>query len=140
MLFVTVTLVHVADSKKQLDADTEALLSVGRKHICQFEVLKYQQLDGLNTALPYGLRKVDALRTLTTESTAVLMPFRAQEINHQDGIYCGQNAISKNPLFVNRSSLQNGNSFILGVSGSVCLGRKREHEVRLLRACLLGDP
>ena len=118
MLFVTVTLVHVADSKKQLDADTEALLSVGRKHICQFEVLKYQQLDGLNTALPYGLRKVDALRTLTTESTAVLMPFRAQEINHQDGIYCGQNAISKNPLFVNRSSLQNGNSFILGVSGS----------------------
>ena len=118
MLFVTVTLVHVADSKEQLDTDTEALLSVGRKHICQFEVLKYQQMEGLNTVLPYGIRKIDALRTLTTESTAVLMPFRAQEINHKNGIYCGQNAISKNLIFVNRTELLNGNGFILGVSGS----------------------
>lgn len=118
MMFVTVTLVHVADSKKQLDTDTEALLSVARKHICQFQTLKYQQLDGLNTALPYGLRKINALRTLTTESAAVFMPFQAQEINHPEGIYCGQNAISKNLLFVNRSSLLNGNGFVLGVSGS----------------------
>ena len=118
MMFVTVTLIHMADSKKQLDADTEALLSVGRKHICTFDVLKYQQLDGLNTVLPYGLRKIDALRTLTTESTAVLMPFQAQEINHKDGIYCGQNVISKNLLFVNREEMLNGNGFVLGVSGS----------------------
>ena len=118
MMFVTVTLVHVADSKKQLDTDTEALLSVARKHICQFQTLKYQQLDGLNTTLPYGLRKINALRTLTTESAAVFMPFQAQEINHHEGIYCGQNAISKNLLFVNRSSLLNGNGFVLGVSGS----------------------
>ena len=118
MMFVTVTLIHVADSKKQLDTDTEALLSVARKHICQFQTLKYQQLDGLNTALPYGLRKINALRTLTTESAAVFMPFQAQEINHPKGIYCGQNAISKNLLFVNRSSLLNGNGFVLGVSGS----------------------
>ena len=118
MMFVTVTLVHVAGSKKQLDTDTEALLSVARKHICQFQTLKYQQLDGLNTTLPYGLRKINALRTLTTESAAVFMPFQAQEINHPEGIYCGQNAISKNLLFVNRSSLLNGNGFVLGVSGS----------------------
>lgn len=118
MMFVTVTLVHVADSKKQMDTDTEALLSVARKHICQFQTLKYQQLDGLNTTLPYGLRKINALRTLTTESAAVFMPFQAQEINHPEGIYCGQNAISKNLLFVNRSSLLNGNGFVLGVSGS----------------------
>lgn len=118
MMFVTVTLVHVADSKKQLDTDTEALLSVARKHICQFQTLKYQQLDGLNTTLPYGLRKINALRTLTTESAAVFMPFQAQEINHPEGIYCGQNAISKNLLFVNRGSLLNGNGFVLGVSGS----------------------
>ena len=118
MMFVTVTLIHVADSKKQLDTDTEALLSVARKHICQFQTLKYQQLDGLNTTLPYGLRKINALRTLTTESAAVFMPFQAQEINHPEGIYCGQNAISKNLLFVNRSSLLNGNGFVLGVSGS----------------------
>ncbi len=75
-------------------------------------------MDGLNTVLPYGLRKIDALRTLTTESTAVLMPFSAQEINHKNGIYCGLNAISKNLIFVNRTELLNGNGFILGVSGA----------------------
>ena len=118
MMFAVVTLVHAADSLEQLNTDTEALLAVGRKHICSFDVLKYQQLQGLNTALPYGLRKIDALRTLTTESTAVLTPFRAQEINHENGVFCGRNAISKNLIFVNRGELLNGNGFILGVSGS----------------------
>ncbi len=56
------------------------LLTTARKHLCQFSPLTWQQMDGLNTALPYGLRKINAIRTLTTESTAVFIPFRAQEI------------------------------------------------------------
>ncbi len=118
MLFGLVTLVHTADSKKQLDRDTETLLSIGRKHLCQIGILKYQQLDGLNTALPYGIRKINAMRTLTTESAAVLMPFRAHEIMDVGGTYCGVNAISNNLIIVNRKNLINGNGFILGVSGS----------------------
>jgi hypothetical protein len=55
-------------------------LTTARKHLCQFAMLKYQQMDGLNTALPIGLRKINALRTLTTGSLAVLIPFRVQEI------------------------------------------------------------
>ena len=51
------------------------------EHLCQFAVLKYQQMDGLNTALPFGVRKIDALRTLTTESLAVFIPFRVQEMS-----------------------------------------------------------
>ncbi|UQZ85370.1 AAA-like domain protein [Paenibacillus konkukensis] len=118
MMFGLLTMVHVADSKEQLDSDTETLLTTARKHLCQFSMLSYQQMDGLNTVLPYGLRKVHALRTLTTESTAVFIPFRAQEIVHPDGIYYGQNIISKNMVVANRKQLLNGNSFILGVSGS----------------------
>ena len=68
MMFAVLTMVHTADSKEQLDNDTEALLTTARKHLCQFAVLKYQQMDALNTALPFGVRKIDALRTLTTES------------------------------------------------------------------------
>src|SRR5699024_5465797 len=69
MMFGLLTMVHMADSKKQLDSDTETLLSVARKHLCQLSILKWQQVDGLNTVLPYGIRKINALRTLTTEST-----------------------------------------------------------------------
>ena len=118
MMFGLLTMVHMADSKKQLDSDTETLLSVARKHLCQLSILKWQQVDGLNTVLPYGIRTINALRTLTTESTAVLIPFHTQEIMQPGGIYYGQNAVSKNMLVADRRKLLNGNSFRLGVSGS----------------------
>ena len=91
---------------------------MGRKHLCQLSTLRWQQKDGLDTVLPYGLRRIQALRTLTTESTAVLIPFRAQEILQPGGIYYGQNAVSKNMIVADRTKLLNGNSFRLGVSGS----------------------
>jgi len=118
MVFANVTLVHMADTLEQLDADTETLCSIGRKALCQFAVLRYQQEDGLNTALPYGLRRIKTTRTLTTESAAVLMPFRVQEIQDAGGIYYGVNAVSKNLLICNRKKLLNPHGFILGVSGS----------------------
>src|SRR5574344_955798 len=118
MFLSVLTMVHTADTKEQLDNDTESLLTTARKHLCQFATLKWQQMDGLNTAMPFGVRKIDALRTLTTESLAVFMPFRVQEINHENGIYYGQNVISKNMIIADRRQLLNGNSFILGVSGS----------------------
>lgn len=118
MFLSVLTMVHTADSKEQLDNDTESLLTTARKHLCQFSILKYQQMDGLNTVMPFGVRKIDALRTLTTESLAVFIPFRVQEINHENGIYYGQNVISKNMIIADRRQLLNGNSFILGVSGS----------------------
>lgn len=118
MFLSVLTMVHTANSKEELDNDTEALLTIVRKHLCQFGILKFQQMDGLNTAMPFGGRKIDALRTLTTESLAVFMPFRVQEIRHENGIYYGQNVISKNMIIADRKQLLNGNSFILGVSGS----------------------
>ena len=116
MMFAVVTLTHLADSLEQLDQDTESLQS--RTRGCEFSILKYQQEDGLNTVLPYGLRRIEAVRTLTTESTAVLMPFKSQEIQDRGGIYYGVNAVSHNLIICNRSNLLNGNGFILGVSGS----------------------
>lgn len=118
MMFAVLTMVHTADTKKQLDDDTEALLTIARQNLCQFSVLKWQQLDGLKTVLPFGVRKIDAFRTLTTESLAVFMPFRVQEVCDKNGIYYGQNVISKNMIIADRKQLLNGNSFILGVSGS----------------------
>lgn len=118
MIHGNITLVHLADTLEQLNADTEALQSIGQERACQFSVLRYQQEDGLNTALPYGLRPITTTRTLTTESAAVLMPFRVQEIQDAGGIYCGVNAVSQNLLICNRKQLLNPHGFILGVSGS----------------------
>ena len=118
MLLCCVTMTHTAPSMEELDSDTESLLSVARKHLCQMSTLKYQQSDGLNTVLPYGVRTIDTLRTMTTESTAVLMPFKTQELFDGGGICYGHNIISKNLIVINRKNLLNGNGFVFGVSGS----------------------
>ena len=118
MIHANVTLVHLADSLEQLDADTKALMSFGGGERCEFTMLSFQQEDGLNTALPYGLRRLTHSRTLTTESAGVLMPYRVQEIQDAGGIYYGINAVSKNLLICNRKKLLNPHGFILGVSGS----------------------
>lgn len=118
MMFANLTLVITADSKEQLDADTETILITARKHLCQIVPLKYQQMDGLNTVLPIGVRKIETLRTLTTESLATLNPFRVQEIIDKGGIYYGENAISHNLIMVNKENLLNQSSFLLGVPGS----------------------
>ncbi len=117
MMQGVLTMVITADSKEQLDSDTESILSVARKNMCQLAVLKYQQVDGLNTVLPIGTRKIDAFRTLTTESLAVFMPFKVQEIQEKGGIYLGENAISHNLILCNRENLMNQSGIVLGVPG-----------------------
>ena len=134
--FVTVTLIHLADSKKQLDGDTATLISTGRKYSCEFEVLKYRQREGMDTALPYGLRRIDALRTMTTENAATLMPFRAQSIEHTRGNYCGRNKITGNLIFIDRGKLQNGNSLVLGISGS---GKSVYAKTEMFQLAARGD-
>lgn len=118
MMFAVITLAITADTKEQLDSDTEAVLSVARKHMCQLATLKFQQLNGLNTALPIGARKINAFRTLTTESLAVFIPFKVQEIQDKGGIYFGENAISHNLIMCNKANLLNQSAFLLGVPGA----------------------
>lgn len=118
MMLCVLTIVHLADSKAELDADTDALLKVAADHMCQMAVLRYQQLDGLNTALPIGTRKIDTFRTLTTESLAVFMPFKVQEIQEPGGIYFGENAISHNLILCNMNNLLNQSMMLLGIPGS----------------------
>ncbi len=119
MLFATINLTIASNSLKELEQDTESIQSIARKHLCDFTSLTFQQMDGLYTSLPFGLHKLpNTWRTLTTESTAVLMPFATQEIQHRNGIYYGLNFISKNMIIADRRELMNANGFILGVSGS----------------------
>ena len=118
MMLGVITMVIMADSLEELEQDTESVLATARKHMCQMAVLKYQQFDGLNTVLPIGTRRIDALRTFTTESLAVFGPFKTQEIQEPGGIYLGENAISHNLIVCNRENLMNQSSIITGVPGS----------------------
>lgn len=118
MLFGVLTMVHTARTKSELDSDTEMILAIARRHMCQMAKLKYQQMDGLNTVLPLGIRKINALRTLTTRSMSIFLPFNVQEIFEAGGVCVGENAISHNPLLLNIANLMNQSMFLLGIPGS----------------------
>ena len=120
MMLCNITIVHLAETLEELDKDTETLKSIARKYVCGLETLYFakRQLDGLVTALPIGVNKLNITRTLLTESAAVFIPFRAQEIMDKGGIWYGQNAITNNPILCNKDNLQNPNAFVLGVPGS----------------------
>ena len=118
MVLAVLTMIHLADTKEQLDADTEALLKVGTEKFCQLAVMRYQQFDGMNTALPIGTRKIDTFRTMTTESLAAFMPFKVQEIQEPGGIYIGENAVSRNLILCNMENLMNQSMMLLGIPGS----------------------
>lgn len=118
MMFALVTIVHLANSKAELDRDTEALQAKAASRMCRLGILRYQQLPGLQTALPFGVRRINALRTLTTEALAVLTPFKSREIMEPGGFYLGNNQTTGNPILLDRALLQNPNLFLLGIPGS----------------------
>ena len=70
------------------------------------------------SVLPLGYSRLKIRRTLTTESTAILMPFNTQELIQINGMYYGLNAVSRNMIMFNRINLKNPNGFILGSPGS----------------------
>ncbi|MDD2402313.1 MAG: ATP-binding protein [Clostridia bacterium] len=118
MYLTNIIIVHMADTKESLDKDTEVINAVARKYICQMGTLNYQQEDALNSVVPLGVNRLKIDRCLTTESTAIFVPFTSQELVQKDGMYYGLNAVSKKVIMFNRKSLKNANGFILGSPGS----------------------
>lgn len=117
MMLAVMTMVVTADTKEQLESETESIKAIAQNRLCQVATLNYRQLDGLNTVLPIGPLKIRSFRTLTTESLAVFMPFKVQEIQEEGGMYFGENAISGNLILCNKENLQNQSSMVLGVPG-----------------------
>lgn len=110
---------EVSEIEREIEEIRNKISSYKNEHLmCQLAVLKFQQFDGLNTVLPIGTRRINAFRTLTTESLAVFMPFKVQEVQDKGGIYFGENAISHNLIMCNKANLLNQSAFLLGVPGS----------------------
>ncbi len=137
LLLSHITIVHCADSLKDLNEDTDALKTTARQQGCELVELALQQEDGMITALPFGINRFigkdgSRLRTLTTESLASFIPFTVQELLDKNGIYYGQNKLNKSPLFINRKDGMNGNAVILGSSGSGKSFKKKEELAAIL--------
>ncbi|MGN1196801.1 MAG: VirB4-like conjugal transfer ATPase, CD1110 family [Acetatifactor sp.] len=136
LYYVAVTIILMAESKEELDSMTEMVETIGKRNSVTIEEHYLKQREALNTALPIGVRQVETMRTMLTQSLAVLMPFNVQELNDRSGCYYGINQVSKNINIGNRKRLINGNGFVFGVPGS---GKSHFCKMELGQVFLAGE-
>lgn len=140
LMLSILSIVHTADSREQLDKDTAAFENVAGANSCRFAVLRWQQIAGLQNALPFGIRTLNHYRTLTTKAVAAFMPFRVENIMHPNGLYFGQNQINLAPIIPDKKELVNGNAWIFGVpGGGKSMFAKQEIIMRFLKETKNAD-
>ena len=82
------SIILMAESKKELESVCETVETIGKRNSSTIDAHYLKRREALNTALPTGVRHVETMRTLLTQSLAVLMPFNVQELNDSTGNYC----------------------------------------------------
>ena len=120
MFLVTFLVLNTGATQRQLENNVFQASGIAQKYNCQLTRLDFQQEEGMMSSLPLGKNLIEIQRCLTTSSTAIFVPFTTQELI-QDGsraLYYGRNALSGNPILVDRSQLKNPNGLILGTPGS----------------------
>ena len=117
MFLSLLTVTYFADTLEDLALETDALKTTAANYNCRFTELYFQQERAFNTAMLYGLRRIESVRTMLTKSLTALVPFNTQEILTPGGIYYGRNAVTGNLIIGLRTSLVNGNAMVVATSG-----------------------
>jgi len=114
------TIVLIADNEKELERAEMSLRSIcdGTGTEGLLKPYSLRQREGLNTALPYGVRQVSKLRTLFSSSLEAFIPFNAVECQtNRNPFYYGINDVTHEPILWNRMNNTNGNGFVFGIPG-----------------------
>lgn len=136
-LFDTVMTVAVfAETKSELDENTDVLITEYKKGSVTLSVMLNQQEEGFNSTLPLCYNQIPQKRTLTSSSLAVFVPFSVLELNDPGGINYSVNLISKNLIVYDRMSSANYNGFLLGCPG---MGKSMAAKLEMLLQFLKTD-
>lgn len=107
-----------ANSFEELEDQTIKVYEVASEMLVEMKPLLWQQMEGLQHTLPLGHNTIQFQRALTSEATAVNVPFNSKDFLHEKTLYYGINLVSKNGIFCDRKKLLNGNGAVLATSGA----------------------
>lgn len=106
-------------TKRALENLTQRVSGIIQQANCNLRSMQYLQEQGLMASAPIGINETGIERSLTTKSTAILIPFSTQELfMPSPAIYYGLNALSNNMILADRKRLRTPNGVILGTPGS----------------------
>lgn len=139
-----------ANSKNELDKETEKISSrLNGKRIITTPLLLRQD-DAYKSCLPYGKQFVSRYsRNFNTGSLVASFPFYNSEVSHEYGTFIGLNMNTRGPIYLdmfNKQLLYNANMNVLGISGigksffvTIFLGREVLNNVKCAIVDVEGD-
>jgi len=136
MFKMTMLIYTYANDLETLRDNAFQIMATARKNNVKIDKLDLMQREGINSIIPVGKNHVEIERTLTTASSAIFVPFTTMELYQRNGMYYGQNALSRNLIFFTRYSLKAPNGVILGTPGS---GKSFAAKQEMITV-LLNDP
>ena len=117
--FNSTMLIYVqAKDEAELTQIEEKLMNAASLKSIKLKSCFGKQRQALNSVLPFGIQEFKRVVNLSSSCLAMLMPFKTQELNDENGIYYGINQLSQNVIFADKKKLKNHNGLILGQSGS----------------------
>lgn len=119
MLWVGVSVILTAENEDDLEKYTTSMQKICVNNSCVMKTCSNLQREGVNTALPIGVRNLPFMRAMFTRMAGGFIPFKVMEaIEYDSPMYYGANRVSGNPILMNRKKLMNANGFVFGKSGS----------------------
>ena len=119
MLWVGVSAIITAEDEMKLEEYTTSIQKICANNSCVMKSCNYLQREGINTALPIGIRNLPFMRAMFTRMAGGFLPYKVMEaIDYDVPMYYGANSVSGNPILKNRKKLINSNGFVFGKSGS----------------------
>jgi conjugal transfer ATP-binding protein TraC len=124
-----------AATEKELKDVENSLRSVLESRLIYIKPALYQQREGFNSCLPYGLDQLQVHTSMNTEPLSSTFPFASFDLSSSDGILYGINKHNNSLILFDRFSLENANSVIFAKSGS---GKSYAIKLEILRSLMLG--
>lgn len=111
------------------------LRSILESRLIYIKPALYQQKEGFNTCLPYGLDLLQVHTPMNTEPLSSVFPFVSFDLSSNEGILYGINRHNNSLILFDRFSLENANSVIFAKSGS---GKSYAVKLEILRSLMIG--
>jgi conjugal transfer ATP-binding protein TraC len=124
-----------ADTEKELKEIEGTLRSILEAKLIYIKPALYQQREGFNSCLPYGLDQIQIHTPINTESLSSVFPFVSFDLSSNEGILYGVNRHNSSLILFDRFSLENANSCVFAKAGS---GKSFAVKLEVLRSLMLG--
>jgi type IV secretory pathway VirB4 component len=123
------------DDLKEIKQVETILRSILESQLIYIKPAFYQQKEGFNSCLPYGLDQLLIHTPMNTEPLSSTFPFVSSDLSSNEGILYGINRHNNSLVLFDRFSLENANSVIFAKSGS---GKSYAVKLEILRSLMFG--